>query len=216
MREKEKATVPQPSFRAGGVTYWLPEQPSLLKVEAGMLHGAVTYYGVCSFQDADSDDLRYYREWEARPAAVITIDEDVSAFLLEWMLCDLETASAAYRNRSERGCFEHWDSNLYSLEMLDAFLAKVKQASMELENEPQRFFKERFPNAHDLFYLLELQTGSFEDSVRLRREVPKGQQYDVLVRHAPIVQAFYQQFYGEMKKIMQDYPDADTFAVSGP
>lgn len=216
MREKRKPAVLQKKFATGGITYWLPELPSLLKVEEGLLHGAVTHYGVCSFRDADGDDLRYYKEWETHPAAVVTIDEDVSAFLLEWMLCELETASAAYQNKSASGCFEHWDSNLYPLEMLDAFLAKVDQASSELESEPQRFFKERFSNPHDLFYALELRTASLEDDVRLAREMPKDRQYDVLVRHAETVRAFYQQFYDAMEKIVQDYPDIDTFVVSGP
>lgn len=95
-------------------------------------------------------------------------------------------------------------------------MKKIEGLADEISEEPRKAFEKHFSRPDYLIPVLDLQTENLEELINMNRKMSIEEAYDILARHADVIKGFYQQFHDMLEKALKEFPEANTFVVSGP
>lgn len=182
-----------------------------IEIALGCHYGSVTYYGFICDLDEYEYTFRFIDADKGENAPVCSIDEDISAYLLEVFFRPEYDPAINFEYIPGIKEFEHWGNNFYSREQLISILDKIEKFVDQIIFNPEaenvkKFFKEKvvwLMNSESIFYYLIFKLNDDE-------------KYTFFVDHRDIVIRFYKKFLRYMRKFLKNYPQAEMFCVSGP
>lgn len=197
--------------------YNIQDKFTRLFIKQGTMGGGTTQYGICIDENIEGQYCRPWEYWYRKPNCAISVEEDCSEALLEWIFgtFNVKNENEAYDTASLQGEFEHWGENIYPVAVMDDFLRNVYEIYKNLMCHPEKYVRRYYSEPMRIIELYDI-----SDNRSILFDKLYKSSYDIqcefLIQHIGIITDFYLAFYKALTAVRNTEPQAVKFVISGP